>query len=90
MGIVDLLALSLRERQGKRVDDDNLERIDEPAIVEENSYPGFERSLGFLLRCIIYQNKAEDIVSCAWCANLGRTIHGSDKSSPKLGWAKIN
>lgn len=27
MGIVDLLALSLRERQGKRVDDDNLERI---------------------------------------------------------------
>lgn len=33
MGIVDLLALSLRERQGKRVDDDNLERIDEPAIV---------------------------------------------------------
>lgn len=56
--MIDLLVLSLRESEGNRLDD-NLERIDEPAILAELSQ-GFNSPK-------VYYVFQKMILYCSWC-----------------------
>lgn len=61
MGITDLLVLILKDKEGKR-DDDNRERIPDPAIVTE-LLQGFKQWLGFIQ--IPLRKKVAPSVECA-------------------------